>query len=103
MRCRNQHRPSPGDLSRGYANHLTPPTSVDQGSVVGRQPDARRGHYERGSESADPRYFTGGAARRDRGGPSEVCALEPAKVSDKTLHVVLDAKPGIDPALPNEH
>ena len=32
MWCRNQHRPSPGDLSRGYADHLTHPTSVDQGS-----------------------------------------------------------------------
>jgi hypothetical protein len=34
IRCRNQHRPSPGDLSRGYATYLTEPPSVDQGSEV---------------------------------------------------------------------
>ena len=31
MRCRNQHRPSPGDLSGGYAHHFTPKRSVDRG------------------------------------------------------------------------
>ncbi len=30
----NQHRPSPGGLSRGYAHHLTPNQSVDRGLIL---------------------------------------------------------------------